>query len=30
MIFLIEYDRRRDELVTFKRFADDDRKLAVG
>ncbi|NOT47967.1 MAG: hypothetical protein HOP17_09510 [Acidobacteria bacterium] len=29
MIFLIEYNRRRGELVTFKRFADDDRRLAA-
>ncbi len=28
MIFLIEYNRRRGELVTFKRFADADRQLA--
>lgn len=28
MIFLIEYNRRRGELVTLKRFADADRKMA--
>lgn len=28
MIFLIEYNRRRGELVTFRRFADADRQLA--
>lgn len=28
MIFLIEYDKRRGELVSIKRFADTDRQLA--
>lgn len=25
MIFLLEYDRRRGRLLTFRRFADEDR-----
>ncbi|OLE84032.1 MAG: hypothetical protein AUF76_04610 [Acidobacteria bacterium 13_1_20CM_2_65_9] len=28
MIFLIEYDRKRGRIVTFKRFPDTDRSTA--
>ncbi|HZG52307.1 MAG TPA: hypothetical protein VEZ40_09230 [Pyrinomonadaceae bacterium] len=28
MIFLIEYDRRRGELITFRSFADSERRNA--
>lgn len=28
MIFLIEYDRRRGEIVTFRTFDDSDRQAA--
>lgn len=28
MLFLIEYDRRRGELVTFKTFDDSERRKA--
>ena len=28
MIFLIEYDRKRGEIVTFKRFDDSERQSA--
>jgi hypothetical protein len=28
MLFLIEYDRNRGEIVTFKRFADSEQQKA--
>ena len=28
MIFLIEYDRKRGEIVTFKSFSDSERQRA--
>lgn len=28
MLFLIEYDRRQGEVVTFKKFSDNDSKRA--
>ena len=28
MIFLIEYDRKRGKIVTFKKFDDSDRRIA--
>ncbi len=29
MIFLIEYDRRRGRIISFKRFVDSDRQTAA-
>jgi len=29
MIFLLEYDRRRGKLLTFKRFSDSERPAAA-